>query len=89
MPGDLGSSDLNRSSIVRAFMGRPKLVLLEQADIREPELTPMLANRILAAQNLGTAVVWVSDTIPDLGRDQLGTTSRYRLRTSGVLEKLA
>lgn len=86
MPAEVGSSDLHRAGIVRAFMGRPKLVLLEQADARDPQLVPLLVNRILVAQRHGAAVIWVSDTFPSFGRSGSIRAARYRLRANGKLE---
>lgn len=89
MPDQVGRNDLSRAAIIRAFMGRPKLVLLEQPGARDPELIPLLVNRILVAQSQGTAVVWIGDKIPLSGSGVFDSSSRYRLRASGVMEALA
>lgn len=89
MPGEIGSADLNRAGVARAFMGRPRLVILEQPDTRDPELTPLLINRILTSLQQGAAVLWVSDRFPGPASDPIGNTKRYRLRRSGVLEALS
>lgn len=89
MPDAVGSSDRHRAAIVRAFMGQPQLLILEQPLGPDPELTPRLLDRILDAQDRGTAVLWIDDHIPQVAYRELGTTRRLRLRRSGQLEVLA
>lgn len=92
LPGQVGSADLNRAGMVRALMGRPRLVVLEQPDTRDPELTPLLINRILAVLDKGAAVLWISDRVPSSANDPISSiksTKRFRLRRSGELEATA
>lgn len=89
MPGVVGSSDRHRAAIVRAFMGKPQLVILERPLGTDLELAPRLFDRVLDLQDQGTAVLWVDDHIPQVAYGDLGAVRRFRLRRSGQLEVLA
>ena len=54
--------DLQKAACVRAFMGRPALILLERPtnDIYADVMSP-LANAVYAARRRGAAVLWTTD----------------------------
>ncbi len=61
-PGQTLRGDLGRAALVRAFLGRPELIVLEQpAKHLFPEIMPPLMNAVGAARSRGTAVVWITD----------------------------
>ncbi|CAI9121140.1 P-loop NTPase family protein [Brytella acorum] len=58
-PGRLSTLDLRRSALVRAFMGDPSLLLLEEPVGPEtPELLDTFLGVLTHARNEGTAVIW-------------------------------
>jgi phospholipid/cholesterol/gamma-HCH transport system ATP-binding protein len=57
-PDDLAPADLDRAALVRAFLGDPLLVLVE--DRPTLSLTPAVLNRVAATCDRGGAVVWLS-----------------------------
>ena len=79
--------DLQRAACVRAFLGQPVLILLEE---RSPEcfkeMMPNLINTIREARNRGAAVLWLtSDRF--IWRDQsIPATRRYRLAGRKLME---
>jgi phospholipid/cholesterol/gamma-HCH transport system ATP-binding protein len=79
-PSSLAAADLERAALVRAFLGRPRLVVLEhaagrlRADIVEP-----LINAVRAARDRGAAVLWLA-TDPAIWDDSsIPATRRLRL----------
>ncbi len=60
-PGQTLRGDLGRAGLVRAFLGRPKLIVLEQPTRHLfPEIMPPLMNAVGAARRRGTAVIWLT-----------------------------
>ncbi|GBQ28021.1 ABC transporter ATP-binding protein [Gluconacetobacter sacchari] len=58
-PGRLSAADLARASCVRAFLGRPDLLMLEDvSDMLPPDATVALLEAITAARDRGAAVMW-------------------------------
>jgi phospholipid/cholesterol/gamma-HCH transport system ATP-binding protein len=90
LPGDFTEADLQRAACVRAFMGRPLLILLE-----EPtsgifrEIISALMTAIRQARERGAAVIWL--TRKDLiWHDQtLPVTQRFRLVAGKLMEVTA
>ncbi len=87
LPGDLTAADLQRAACVRAFMGTPSLILLE-----EPtsgiylEIISALINAVRDAREHGAAVIWL--TRKDfIWKDRtLPVTRRYRLVSEKLME---
>jgi phospholipid/cholesterol/gamma-HCH transport system ATP-binding protein len=86
-PNDSLPVDLQRAACVRAFLGQPVLILLEE---QNPgcfkEMMPNLINAIREARNRGAAVMWLtSDKF--IWRDQsIPATRRYRLAGRKLME---
>lgn len=60
-PGKYSRADLQRSACVRAFLGTPLLVLLEDPTFGlYPRIVPGLVNAIRQVRNRGAAVVWMT-----------------------------
>lgn len=82
---DVSPFDLARSACVRAFLGKPALLLLESpvpgifAELRTP-----LLNAIAAAQSRGSAIIWLSQGEPIWGEHSFPATHRFRLRHRGL-----
>ena len=72
-------ADLKIAACIRAFLGRPSLVLLEDPTTEaDPEMLPHLINTIREVRGSGAAVIWmiVQDRI---WHDRsIPATSRYR-----------
>jgi len=79
--------DLQRAACVRAFLGQPMLIVLEeQSQGCFKEMMPNLINAIRQARNRGAAVMWLtSDKF--IWRDQsIPVTRRYRLAGRQLME---
>ncbi len=61
LPTGTRAGDLDRAALVRAFLGRPELVILEQPTRNlYPEIMPPLLNALRSARNKGAAVIWTT-----------------------------
>lgn len=79
-PSSLSEDDLHRAALVRAFLGRPELVVLERATQRlYPEIMEPLINAIRVARDRGAAVLWLSLDPRVWGDPSLPATQRLRL----------
>jgi phospholipid/cholesterol/gamma-HCH transport system ATP-binding protein len=84
-PAELSPSDLRRASCVRAFLGRPKLVVLDQPMRGLPGgLIEPLVNALRAARDRDAAVVWLSLDQDILADRSLPADARYRLRDGAL-----
>lgn len=87
LPGDLTAADLQRAACVRAFMGRPSLILLE-----EPttgiflEIISALMNSIREARERGAAVIWLTRKHLIWKDQTLPVTQRYQLIAGKLME---
>lgn len=79
-PSDLNEGDLHRAGLVRAFIGRPQLILLERpTQFLYPEIMEPLINAIRSARDRGAAVLWLT-LDPNVWRDaSVPATRRLRL----------
>ena len=78
-PGDLAASDLARAACVRAFLGDPKLILLESpVQGRFNSLIAPLLDALAAARDRGAAAIWF--TRSDLVWHDLSFPATHRLR---------
>ena len=63
-PSTFRGKDLARAACVRAFMGKPDLLILERpTEGVYPELLPSLLNMLRQARDRGSAVLWLTDNI--------------------------
>jgi phospholipid/cholesterol/gamma-HCH transport system ATP-binding protein len=87
LPGDLTAADLQRAACVRAFMGQPLLILLE-----EPtsgiflEIISALMRAVREARERGAAVIWLTRKDLIWNDQTLPVTKRYRLITGKLME---
>jgi len=81
----LAEPDLLRAACVRAFLGRPRLVILElAAAAQQPDLLPALFSAGTEARGQGGAVIWlaIAGLVP---RDAIiRPTHRLRLSDAGL-----
>jgi len=85
-PGDLAPSDLRRAACLRAFLGNPMLLLLENpTSAQDVALLPPLLNQMAEARARGAAAIWL--TQGDLvWRDRsFPATTRLRLMDHGLV----
>lgn len=72
--------DLARASLARAFMGSPKLLLLERPEMSAfPAIVPSLLRQVNAARDRGAAVLWLTDR-PEVWQDvEVRPTQRFSM----------
>ena len=79
-PGDLMPEDLQRVACVRAFLGNPALLLLEEPTFGVyPELLVPLIHAIRRARRRGSAVLWLTAAAVVWHDPSIPATARYRL----------
>lgn len=87
LPGDCMPADLQRAACVRAFLGRPLLLLLQEpATGKASEILPPLIQAIRGARNRGTAVIWLTRENAIWNDPSIQTTHRYRLVARKLME---
>lgn len=87
MPDQFRRAELQRAACVRAFLGSPALVLLEDPTygVRTGILGPLMG-AIRAARNRGAAVIWFTPSL-EIWRDRtLPATRRYRMAGRELVE---
>lgn len=87
MPDSFARVDLQRAACVRAFLGDPLLVILEDPTYAtHTDLLKPLVDVIRTARNRGTAVLWFSPS-SDIWRDRsIPVTRRYRMAGNELME---
>lgn len=86
-PMDFGPPDLQRAACVRAFLGSPSLVILEDPTFgRFPDMMGLLVNTIRDARSTGSAVIWLTSEQIIWGDTSVPATHRYRLAGHEVVE---
>ena len=86
-PGDFTAPDLQRAALVRAFMGHPLLVILE-----EPttgiflEIISALMDAVREARELGAAVIWLTRKHLIWNDQTLPVSQRYQLVAGKLME---
>jgi len=82
----LSASDLVRAACVRAFLGRPRLVILELplATQHDDLLSALLAVGA-EARGEGAAVIWLANASPALRSRSIRPTHRLRLGDAGLV----
>lgn len=76
---DCDPGDLQRVACVRAFLGRPHLVILEHPTVGVPQLVAPLVDAIRAVRQRGAAVLWVTPSEAIWGDPALPFDRRLRL----------
>lgn len=79
-PSMTAPQELRRCACVRAFLGEPKLLLLERPEHGAyPALMAPLMAGIQAARTRGGAVLWITNLIEVFDEAELKPTARYRM----------
>jgi phospholipid/cholesterol/gamma-HCH transport system ATP-binding protein len=87
MPGDLTAADLQRAACVRAFLGRPLLILLEEPTAGIfVEIISALMHAVRDARDRGAAVIWLTQKGLIWHDQTLPATQRYRLIAGKLME---
>ena len=87
LPDDVMGTDHQRAACIRAFLGQPALILLEEPTFGVyPEILPPLIHAIRSACDRGSGVIWL--TLEDrVWKDPLlPVTRRYRLTARKLME---
>jgi len=83
----LAPSDLQRAGCVRAFLGSPALILLQEPTLDgKADILPPLINACLEAMQRGAAVVWLTQRIEFIRDPILPVTRRFMI-SAAVLEE--
>jgi phospholipid/cholesterol/gamma-HCH transport system ATP-binding protein len=86
-PNDVVQNDLRRGACVRAFIGRPSLVLLEDPTSGGfSEMIPSLINTIRDSLNRGAAVLWLTVENAIWRNQSIPATYRYRFAGGNLME---
>jgi phospholipid/cholesterol/gamma-HCH transport system ATP-binding protein len=81
----LTDPDLLRAACVRAFLGQPRLVILElPGPAQQDDLLPALLEVGAEARGRGVTVMWVAGAGPALRDRSIHATHRLRLNDSGL-----
>jgi phospholipid/cholesterol/gamma-HCH transport system ATP-binding protein len=85
LPGKLSMSDLICASYIRAFLGEPLLIILEDPlKTQFVEFVPALLNTIMSACTRGAAVLWLTPGDVVLFDRLAPATARLRLTERGL-----
>ena len=87
MPGRFTRIEQQRAACVRAFLGNPVLVILEDPTYgAHAEMLRTLVGAIRTARNRGAAVIWFSPSM-DIWRDRsIPVSRRYRMAGRELME---
>jgi phospholipid/cholesterol/gamma-HCH transport system ATP-binding protein len=81
----LSRGDLVRAGFVRAFLGNPKLVILESpVQGLYPDMVPPLLNQIAVIRDLGGAAIWLTRSRLVWDNRSFPATQRLRLGRHGL-----
>ena len=87
LPGNSTAADLQRAACVRAFLGRPALILLEEPTAGiYLEIISALMNAVRQARERGGAVIWLTRKNLIWNDQTLPATQRYRLVAGKLME---
>jgi phospholipid/cholesterol/gamma-HCH transport system ATP-binding protein len=87
LPGDLTTADLRRAACVRAFLGRPLLILLEEPTSGiYAEIISALMAAVREARERGAAVIWLTQKNLIWRDPTLPVSQRYRLIAGKLME---
>jgi phospholipid/cholesterol/gamma-HCH transport system ATP-binding protein len=81
LPGEVAAADLVRAGCVGAFLGAPRLIVLECPVVAPPaDLLPLLINAMRSARDKGTAILWSTLDSELLYDSSIPANRRLRLR---------
>ena len=85
-PAVVRRSDLRRAEWVRAFIGEPQLIILENPtkDVYMDAL-PGLVGAVKAARGRGAAVIWMTDDARALSKVAPESTHKFEFRGAGLV----
>ena len=87
LPDDVMRADHQRAACIRAFLGQPSLILLEEPTFGVyPEILPPLINAIRQACDRGCGVIWLTLEDQVWNDPMLPATYRYRLTARKLME---
>jgi phospholipid/cholesterol/gamma-HCH transport system ATP-binding protein len=87
LPHQCSESDLERAACVRAFLGRPKLLVLEQPiEATESRTFPPLINAVQQLRRRGGAIIWFTHKRSLLEEPGISADRRYRIAGSRLLQ---
>jgi phospholipid/cholesterol/gamma-HCH transport system ATP-binding protein len=87
LPEDVMRADHQRAACIRAFLGQPSLILLEEPTFGVyPEILPPLINAIRDARDRGCGVIWLTLDNQVWNDPLLPITYRYRLTARELME---
>lgn len=87
LPGDIPAADLQRAACVRAFLGRPLLILLEEPTAGiYLEIISALMRTVRKARERGAAVIWLTQKNLIWNDQTLPISQRYRLVAGKLME---
>ena len=87
LPGDIPTADLQRAACVRAFLGRPALIVLEEPTAGVYlEIISALMNAVREARERGAAVIWLTQKNLIWNDQTLPVTQRYRQVAGKLME---
>lgn len=89
-PGNMLSMDLQRTACVRAFLGRPRLIILEEpTQSVGREILPGLTKTINEVRDRGAGVLWMTQNDSIWREHYLDCTYRFRIVGSELVEAAA
>lgn len=87
LPGDFTAVDLQRAACVRAFLGQPLLLLLQEpTGAMASEILSPLIQAIRDARDRGAAVIWITRKGSIWNDASIPATRRYRLLARKLME---
>jgi len=87
LPGEFTPADLQRAACVRAFLGQPILILLQEPTIGlASEILSPLIQAIRDARNRGAAVIWLTRESAIWDDKSIPANHRYRLVARKMME---
>ena len=87
LPDDVMRADHQRAACIRAFLGQPSLILLEEPTFGVyPEILPPLITAIRQARDRGCGVIWLTLEDQVWNDPMLPATHRYRLTARRLME---
>ena len=87
LPGDFTPADLRRAACVRAFLGQPLLILLEEPTSGiYAEIISALMTAVREARERGAAVIWLTQKNLIWRDPTLPVSQRYRLVAGKLME---